>query len=577
MHVPKLWQHSPASRDAAQQLESQLRVSSFLANLLVQRGVDCSADAESFLNPALRGLTDPLLLTNVEQAGNRILHAIRENEKIHILGDYDVDGVTSTTLLVGFLKRFGSLPNFVVPRRLEEGYGMSRQVIERSISNETPDLFIALDCGTNSVSEVAHLRSLGIDVIIIDHHQSTQSTPADCILVNPHIHDADDNPCRDLCTVGLVFKLVHGIVKILRNQGNEEAHQIELKDYLDLVSMGTIADLVPLRAENRILVRNGLVKLRQSSRCGIQALFQVSGLGIDGKDLRASDISFKLGPRINASGRLADAALPIEMLLSDNFQDSLQAARQLDEMNTERQKIERDIVKEAEAQVEERYQDSQGVVVFNHSWHPGVVGIVASRLTNILKKPAIVLGAEGTIGKGSGRSIPGLDLVKALNNCSDLLSEFGGHPMAVGLSLDQANIEKFRTAFNEAVRNLIGDEVVEPTLEIDCWIQPEDISSDLLRDLEQLQPFGQANPEPIIGVRFLELAQPPQRIGQEGKHFRFNHFNPRGERVSGIAWNLGESLPPANTPIDLAFKLVWNHYNGATYPQMEVVDWRLSD
>ena len=199
MHVPKLWQHSPVSRDAAQQLESQLRVSSFLANLLVQRGIDCSGDAESFLNPALRGLTDPLLLTNVEQAGNRILHAIRENEKIHILGDYDVDGVTSTTLLVGFLKRCGSLPNFVVPRRLEEGYGMSRQVIERSISNETPDLFIALDCGTNSVSEVAHLRSLGIDVIIIDHHQSTQSTPADCILVNPHIHDADDNPCRDLC------------------------------------------------------------------------------------------------------------------------------------------------------------------------------------------------------------------------------------------------------------------------------------------------------------------------------------------------------------------------------------------
>ena len=577
MHEPKRWQHNPVLRDAVQRLESQLQVSRFLANLLVQRGIESGEEANTFLNPALRGLTDPLLLTNVESAGNRILHAIRENQKIQILGDYDVDGVTSTTLMVSFLKLFGSLPRFVVPRRLEEGYGMGREVIERAISAEKPDLFIALDCGTNSVGEVAHLRSLGIDVIIIDHHQSTQSTPADCILVNPHIHDAEDSPWRDLCTVGLVFKLVHGIVKILRNQGNEEAHQIQLKDYLDLVALGTIADLVPLRDENRILVRHGLHKLRQSNRCGIQALFQVSGLGMEGKDLRATDISFKLGPRINASGRLADAALPIEMLLCDNFQDSLQAARQLDEMNTERQKIERDIVTEAQAQVEERYQDAHGVVVFNHSWHPGVVGIVASRLTNILKKPTIVLGAEGTTAKGSGRSVPGLDLVKALNDCPDLLSEFGGHPMAVGLNLEQANIEPFRAAFEEAVHKHLGGVVAEPTLDIDCWVQPDDISSDLLVDLEQLQPYGQANPEPIIGTRYMELAQPPQRIGQEGKHFRFNHFSPKGERVSAIAWNLGDSAPPANTPIDLAFKLAWNHYNGSTYPQMEVVDWRLSE
>ena len=577
MHTPKRWQDQPVQRDAVQQLESELQVSRFLANLLVQRGIYNAEDAGVFLNPLLKRLTDPLLLTNVEQAGNRILHAIRENEKIQILGDYDVDGVTSTTLIVSFLKRFGSLPQFVVPRRLEEGYGMSRQVIDRAISTQKPDLFIALDCGTNSVEEVAHLRSLGIDVIIIDHHQSTQSTPEDCILVNPHIHDPEGSPWRDLCTVGLVFKLVHGIVKILRDQGNEEALQIQLKDYLDLVAMGTIADLVPLRDENRILVRHGLSKLRQSNRCGIQALFQVSGLGMEGKDLRATDISFKLGPRINASGRLADAALPIEMFLSDNFQESLQAARQLDEMNTERQKIERDIVTEAEAQVEEHYQDAFGVVAFNHSWHPGVVGIVASRLTHILKKPAIVLGAEGTIAKGSGRSIPGLDLVKALNDCGELLSEWGGHPMAVGLSIDQAHIGQFRTAFDEAVRKHLGGVIAEPTLDIDCWVQPDNICSDLLTDLEQLQPYGQANPEPVIGTRYFELAQPPQRIGKEGRHFRFNHFSPKGERVSAIAWNLGESAPPANTPIDLAFKLSWNHYNGSTYPQMEVIDWRHSD
>lgn len=577
MHNPKRWHYEPGPREAVQRLEDKLQVSRFLANLLVQRGLDNADDADTFLKPTLRSLTDPLLLTNLEKAGNRILHAIRENESVQILGDYDVDGVTSTTLLVSFLKLFGSLPRFIVPRRLGEGYGMSRQVIARAISAGKPSLFIALDCGTNSVEEVAHLQSLGVDVIIIDHHQSTQGTPEGCILVNPHIYDDEDSPWRNLCTVGLVFKLVHGMVKILREQGNEEAHQIQLKDYLDLVALGTVADLVPLRDENRILVCYGLRELRQSNRCGIQALSQVSGLGIEGRDLRASDISFKLAPRINASGRLADAVLPIEMLLSENYQDSLQFARQLDEMNTERQRIERGIVSEAETQVEERYKDYHGVVVFSDSWHPGVVGIVASRLTNILKKPVIVLGAEGTVAKGSGRSIPGLDLVNALTDCGPMLTEFGGHPMAVGLSLEQVDVEQFRESFNETVGKLLDGIVSEPVVDIDCWVQPENIGSHLLQDLERLQPYGQANPEPVIGTRHIELAQPPQLIGEGGKHFRFYHFNTNGERVSGIAWNLGASAPPANTALDMAFKLSWNHWNDSTYPQMEIIDWRLSE
>jgi single-stranded-DNA-specific exonuclease len=557
-------------------LVRQLHVSRILAHLLVKRGLTDPEDAEAFLKPALKGLGNPLKLTNLEKAANRILKAVWENESIIILGDYDVDGVTSTTLLVSFLKIFGSLPRYVVPRRLEEGYGMSKPLIDRAISEEHPSLFIALDCGTNSIEEVTYLREKGIDVIIVDHHQSTQEESADCILVNPHVFDPYDSPWRDLCSVGLTFKLVHGIVKILREQGNEEAHQIQLKDYLDLVALGTIADLVPLREENRILVRHGLRRLRQSTRCGIQALFQVSGLGMEGKDLRASDISFRLGPRINASGRLADAALPIEMLLSENFQDSIQAARQLDEMNSERQRIERDIVTEAEEMVSLHYKDSNGVVVFNQSWHPGVVGIVASRLTNILKKPTIVLGAEGHIAKGSGRSVPGLDLVKALGFAETLLIDYGGHPMAVGLSLNQKDLAKFRETFDRAVKELGGDETFEPVLDIDCWIQPEDIAASLLDQLEQLHPFGQGNPEPVLGTRFMELVVDPQPFGEGGKNFRFYHFNPQGERISAIAWNLGSRLPPARVPIDLAFKFAWNHYNGTSSPQMEILDWRLS-
>ena len=245
-------------------------------------------------------------------------------------------------------------------------------------------------------------------------------------------------------------------------------------------------------------------------------------------------------------------------------------------MNTERQRIERDIVTDAEDMVNKHYQDSNGVVVFNQSWHPGVVGIVASRLTNILKKPTIVLGAEGTIAKGSGRSVPGLDLVKALNTADDLLGDYGGHPMAVGLSLDQKNLEAFREAFDKAVRELIGSETFEPTLEIDCWIQPEDIGQDLLHQLEQLHPFGQGNPEPVLGTRYMELASPPQTFGEGGKNFRFFHFNPHGERVSAIAWNMGSRMPPARVPIDIVFKFAWNHYNGTSSPQMEILDWRVS-
>ena len=558
------------------QLVRNSQISRFLAHLLVKRGLTDTEKADLFLKPSLREISDPLKLTNLEEAANRILKGVRENESIVILGDYDVDGVTSTTLLVSFLKIFGSLPRYVVPRRLEEGYGMSKQLIDRAIADELPNLFIALDCGTNSIGEVTYLREKGVDVIVVDHHQSTQEESADCILVNPHVFDADDSPWRDLCSVGLTFKLVHGMVKILRNQGNEEAHQIQLKDYLDLVALGTIADLVPLQEENRILVRHGLRRLRQSPRCGIQALFQVSGLGIEGKDLRATDISFRLGPRINASGRLADATLPIEMLLSDNFQTSIIAARQLDEMNTERQKIERDIVTEAESMVAEKYQDADGVVVFNHSWHPGVVGIVASRLTNILKKPAIVLGAEGSIAKGSGRSIPGLDLVQALNGAESLLLDYGGHPMAVGLSLDQKDLDEFQEAFDAAVKAQIGNAVYEPAIDIECWVQPGDINVELLQQLDQLQPFGQGNPEPVLGTRFMELVYPPQTFGEGGKNFRFFHFNPKGERISAIAWNLGSRIPPAKVPVDLAFKYAWNTYNGVSSPQMEILDWRFS-
>src|SRR6478752_10877170 len=408
-----------------------------LARSLGTTPVVAEANAGRFLQPMLAGLSDPFLLVNLERAVDRLLQAIRGGEKIMILGDYDVDGVCSTAILVCLLRRLGAQPAYIVPRRAEEGYGLTGTSIERALEQGKPDLFIALDCGTNSGEEVAMLRARGVDVIIVDHHRSTEPPATGAILINPHVHPtAGDDAWRFLCTVGLVFKLGHGILKKLRADNHPVALSIILKDYLDLVAMGTIADLVPLHGENRIFARHGLRVLAESKRAGLQTLMRVSGLKPE-QGLMPTDVSFRLGPRINASGRLADAALSVDLLLSNDPVFVEQAARKLDELNRERQDIERQITERAERYVENNFSTSRGLVLFDEAWHPGVVGIVAGRISRKYSRPAIVLGNEGTLAKGSGRGINGFNLVEILGACSGCLDSWGGHPMAVGVSLSK--------------------------------------------------------------------------------------------------------------------------------------------
>ena len=569
------WNHTPADAASVETLASALGTSRIVAELLVRTGLAEPEPAGRFLSPALASLGDPFLLANVHAAVDRLQRAIKAGERVVILGDYDVDGVSSTTLLVSVLRRFGLEPQYYVPRRLEEGYGLSRTAIDRALEGGKPDLFIALDCGTNSLAEVAYMRGLGIDVIVVDHHRSKDEPRADAILINPHVHESEnDSAWRHLCTVGLVFKLLHGLLKRLRLENDPVAQEIKLKDYLDLVAMGTIADLVPLHGENRVFARHGLKVLATTHRRGLLELMRVSGLDPE-QGLKPVDVSFRLGPRINASGRLADAALSVDLLLSEDWAFCRKAAQQLEDLNRERQDIERLITERAEQLVEQRYSSSAGIVLFEEDWHPGVVGIVAGRISRKYHRPAIVFGNEGELAKGSGRGIPGVNLVEVLAECADCLESWGGHPMAVGVSLKKPRLEEFRARFDAAIRKARGGDATEPVMELSGWLDGTEIHEQLMNELDQLHPFGQGNPEPLFGVRGVRLPRAPDVFKEQ--HFRFAAEDAKGRRLSGVAWKMARRLPPAGQALDLVVQLNWNHYNGRKVLQLELQDWRLAE
>ncbi len=569
------WNHTPADPASVDALAAALGTSRIVAELLVRNGLAEAGPAGRFLAPTLASLGDPFLLAHVQAAVDRLQHAIQARARVVILGDYDVDGVSSTTLLVSVLRRFGLSPRYYVPRRLEEGYGLSRTAIDRALEDGKPDLFIALDCGTNSLAEVAYLRGLGIEVIVVDHHRSKDEPRADAVLINPHVHESEnDSAWRHLCTVGLVFKLLHGLLKRLRLAHDPLAREIRLKDYLDLVALGTIADLVPLHGENRVFARHGLKVLATTQRRGLLELMRVSGLAPE-HGIKPVDVSFRLGPRINASGRLADAALSVDLLLSDDWAFCRRAAQQLEDLNRERQDIERQITERAEQLVEELYATASGIVLFEEDWHPGVVGIVAGRISRKYHRPAIVFGNEGELAKGSGRGIPGVNLVEVLGACSSCLESWGGHPMAVGVSLKKPRLGEFREKFDAAIRTARGGEATEPVLELSGWIEATEIHEQLMGEIDQLHPFGQGNPEPLFGVRGVRLPRPPDIFKEQ--HFRFAAEDANGRRLSGVAWKMAGRLPPVGRPLDLVVQLNWNHYNGRKVLQIELQDWRLAE
>ena len=568
------WNYTPPPAEEVTALSRTAGVDRVIAELLLRAGIRESEAAGRFLEPVLSSLGDPFLLPNLEAVAARLYAAIAGGEEVVVLGDYDVDGVTSTALLVTVLRHFGLRPRFIVPRRAEDGYGLSRSAIDRALELGQPRLFIALDCGTNSNEEVAYLQGRGIDVIVIDHHREKDRPLTGGLLLNPHAAGGggeDHGPWRDFCTVGLVFKAMHGLLKRLRAENHPAALAFKLRDHLDLVALGTVADLVPLIGENRILARHGMRILSETGRPGLRALMEVAGIK-PGQEMLPGDISFRLGPRINASGRLADAALSVELLLSDDSRFCFETARQLDLFNRERQDIERQITEEAERMIEADFSSQPGIVVFSEGWHPGVVGIVAGRVTRKYNRPCIVLGNEGESAKGSGRSVDGVNLVEVLGACREHLGSWGGHPMAVGVSLAKDRLEAFRACFADAVRAHAGGDIAEARLDIAAWLEPQQIRERLMNDITALHPFGQGNPEPVFGVRGVVLDPPPAVFKEQ--HFRFWLDDGRGRKLHGVAWKMARRMPPPGVPLDLAIEVGWNHYNDRKLLQLELIDWR---
>jgi single-stranded-DNA-specific exonuclease len=547
----------PAPADAARirAIAQQFRLSRFAAELLVRRGFDTPELAGSFLDPRLQTLGDPFLLPQMSAAVTRIFSAIDRGEPIALYGDYDVDGVTSLALLTRVLRAYGVEPACFLPSRADEGYGLSPDGVARCVELHRPRLLIAVDCGTGSVAEIAALASQGIDTIVIDHHECKAALPACVALVNPKL-GADH---QYLCSVGLVFKVAHALLK------QRKAPGFDLRDCLDLVALGTVADLVPLREENRVLVKRGLAQLAQSHWPGVRALIDVSGLG---PKLTPGNVSFGLGPRLNAAGRLGTAEEALELLLTTDPARAQAIAASLDAQNRERRAVEEDVFRQAEAQLAEWFDPARdaAIVVGARGWHTGVVGIVASRLQKKHHRPTLVIGFDDDgMGKGSGRSIEGFSLVAALGRCGHLLEKHGGHEMAAGLTLHEAQLAALRDAFRECAAELSPGQL-QPRLHLDAELTLGEIDYTLLDQHEALQPFGMGNPQPLFCARGVTLAAEP-RVMKE-KHYSFL-LRQDGDEYRAV-WFGGVAQELPRPPWDLAFQIERNEWNGTVSPQIHI-------
>jgi single-stranded-DNA-specific exonuclease len=528
-----------------------------VARLLLRKGFHSLEEVENFLRPRLSSLTDPFLLPQMHAAVSRILAALDRHERIVLFGDYDVDGVTSLALLNEMLRAYGGTSELFLPLRMEEGYGLSRESIERCVKQHRPQLLIALDCGTSSVNEISELKKRGVDVIVLDHHEPKSELP-DCVaVVNPKLTQCG---MEYLCSVGLVFKLCHALLK------TRPLPEFDLKSKLDLVALGTVADIVPLRGENRVLVQRGAIEIARTSRIGLRKLMQAAGVRVP---ILPEDIGYRLGPRLNAAGRLSTAEKSLRLLLTQDESEAAVLARELDQQNRERQEVEQQIFDAAIETIDSHFDAARdaAIVAGAHGWHPGVLGIVASRIVRKYHRPAIVIGFdENGIGKGSGRSIEGLNLVEALNRCAGSLDNFGGHEMAAGLAVHEGNFDLFAKAFRNAARELLSDEALQPCLRLDHELAFTEIDVDFLRWHEMLQPFGNGNPQPLFLAREVEPVAPPRVMNEKHLLFRLR----QGDRHRRAVYFNGapNQLPPA--PWDVAFRIRADEYGGETLVAMHI-------
>ncbi len=564
----KRWIEVAWDEEAASSLSRALSLHPLAARVLVSRGHADPSSAERFLAPGLADLPDPFALRGMEAAVARVVRAVESGERIACYGDYDVDGVTSTALLCGFLRAAGADVVTYVPHRLAEGYGLNSAAVAR-LAGSGVRLLVTLDCGITSVEEVQAASRLGVDTVVVDHHTAPVELPAAAAILNPH-QPGCGYPSKHLAAVGVTFCLAMALRRRLRERGRFGGGRPEpnLRESLDLVALGTVADVVPLVEVNRTLVRHGLAELARSRRPGVRALKRIAGIA-DGAAVSAGQVGFRLGPRINAAGRLDDAGRGVRLLLASDPAEAAALAQELDRENRARQEIERRMLSEALADAESRVAaGARALVLARPGWHAGVVGIVASRVVERHHRPAVLVALDGGTGKGSGRSIEGFHLYDALAHCSAHLARFGGHRHAAGVTLAESALPAFRGALEAYAAERLGDDDLVPRCRIEGWVEAPELSERAAADLERLAPFGAGHPEPLFALR----ARPERAraVGADGAHLKLA----LAPGLDAIGFGLGRNVALCAGPVEAAVSLGFDEWDGARRLQLRVRDLR---
>lgn len=563
------WSTSLQQPSTVEKLVRNLGVSELTAQCLVNRALTDFKEAGRFLQPRLKDLSHPLEVPNMEAAVDRLFQAREAEESVVIFGDYDVDGVTSMALLIEVMEELGWRLNFYLPHRRNEGYGLSLTAAKNCLERFSPKVVLAVDCGSTARDTIAFLNEKDVDVIVLDHHQISQPPPSVVALVNPQV---DGGRFRELSSVGLAFKLAHAMVMRCRHLNQPPAaHDYDLKPLLDLVALGTVADLAPLVGESRILVTSGLNRLNQTRRPGLLALMETSLMR---GQIDVSGISFQLGPRINASGRMEDAIESLHLLLCKDLEDAKEHALKLDAYNRERRQIEREIARQAIAGIRERFDEREDFVIVRGDldWHVGVVGIVASQVQREFSRPAIILGGEGRLLLGSGRGVEGFDLAAALRECGDLLENHGGHALAAGLSIHPENLSAFQRRINDYAKRRLSRKCLTPILRLDAEVSLSAMSLEQMEELFCLRPFGAGNSPIQFAAKKVTLQSSLYRMGKEGQHAKFWVADGKAN-CEVLWWNCGEAKAPDGL-FDLAFAPQINDYNGQRSVQLKLLHWR---
>lgn len=555
----KKWEFYGVDEETIKDISSKNNISELLATVLANRGITESKEIEKFLNPTRNDFYDPYMMPDMEIAVERIIKAVENKEKVIIYGDYDVDGITSITVLKKFLSEIGLEAGYYIPNRLDEGYGLNLESVKK-IAEEKYTLIITVDCGISGIDEIDYANSLGIETIVTDHHEPLDVLPKALAVVDAKRKD-NKYPFKSLAGVGVVFKLIQALGKRLNL---EEKSYLK---YLDIVCIGTISDIVPLVDENRVIAKLGLKLVQVTKNYGLKALLESSGY----KEINSNTVSFGIAPRINACGRMGFEKEALKLFLTENMAEAKEITDRLNKYNKERQDIEKRIFNEAIEIIEkEKDEEKKAIVIGSENWHHGVIGIVSSKITDMYFKPSILISFEGDEGKGSGRSIAGFDLHDALCRSSEYLEKYGGHEMAVGLSLKKSQFNKFKQKFEEITEESHIDELV-PVIHIDKQITLKDIKCDIVDELNKLEPFGEANKVPIFLYKNLKVDS--IRALSEGKHLKLT-LKDSGTIINAIGFNLGNLVDEylIGDKIDILGVLEVNTFNGKTTVQINVKD-----